>query len=404
VVDLHRDVQRISDHLPLADRRLDRVEEQLAAVDRRFDSGDEVFEAIRQRIGENARRLDEIAASVTGVQSRFDGVEDQSRRIQGELESLGDERIPAIERRLDNTERIADSAEAEAARLREVVVPAVVDRGNVLIDRLAAELEEVASLVQRMLLAEPLPVPSSGPERRMAEELALVQPRILDAFRGSEGEIRHRLEHHLAVLEGVESVLDLGCGRGELLLLLREAGVEASGVESDPALAQAARRRGLGIIENDVFEALRSQDDGRWGAITAIHFLEHFVVADVLSLLDQFRRVLQPGGVLLVECPNPHNLRVGAALFWRDPTHLRPLLPETLALYLEASGFEVGDVSFLHPFPSEERFGEDGLRSGAELGNGLAPIVDRIERMAGRLDELLTGPRDFAIVARKPTG
>jgi len=404
VDDLHRDVRRVSDHLPLADRRLDGVEEHLVAVDRRFDSCDERFDAIQQGLDDGTRRFDGLDAAVASAQSRLDGVEEQARRIQGELESLRDDRIPPIERRLDNTERIAGSAEVEAARLRDEVVPAVVDRGNILIDRLAAELEEVASLVQRMLLAEPLPVPSSGPERRMAGELARIQPRILEAFRGSEEEIRHRLEHHLAVLEGVGSVLDLGCGRGELLLLLREAGVDAFGIESDPALAQAARRRGLEVIENDVLEALRSQDDGRWGAITAIHFLEHLAVADLLSLLAELRRVLQPGGVLLVECPNPHNLRVGAALYWRDPTHLRPLLPETLALYLEASGFEVRDVSYLHPFPSEERFGEDGLRGVGELGNGLAAVADRIERMAGRLDELLNGPRDFAIVAGKPTG
>jgi SAM-dependent methyltransferase len=379
------------------------VEDQLVSVDRRFDSWDERFGAIQKGLEDGTRRFEGLDAAVASAHIRLDGVEEHARQMQRELESLRDGRIPPIERRLDDTERIAGGAEAEAARLRDDVVPAVVDRGNILIDRLAAELEEVASLVQRILLAEPLPVPSSEPERRMAEEQARVQPRILEAFRGSEEEIRHRLEHHLAVLEGVGSVLDLGCGRGELLLLLREAGIDASGIESDPALAQAARRRGLEVIENDALTALRSQEDGRWGATTAIHFFEHLAVADLLSVVAEIRRVLQPGGVLLVECPNPHNLRVGAALYWRDPTHLRPLLPETLSLYLEASGFEVGDVSFLHPFPSEEQFCGDGLRSTGKLGDGLAAIDDRIERIAGRLDELLNGPRDFAIVARKPT-
>ena len=98
----------------------------------------------------------------------------------------------------------------------------------------------------------------------------------------------------------------------------------------------------------------------------------------------------------MAECPNPHNLRVGASLFWQDPTHVRPLLPETLALFLKASGFAVRSIDLLHPFPDEQRLSSI---EGAEPGRESDRRLDRLEE---RLDELLNGPRDFRVVAIKP--
>jgi SAM-dependent methyltransferase len=399
---LHSDLDRVLEHLPTADRRLDTVEEQLAAVDRRFDSVDEWVQSVvgqQQSIKDDVRKLD---GSMGDLTARFDDVGSALRDLRRDVERIADERMLRVEKRLDEAERIGGEAESEAARLREDVIPAVVERGNLLIDRLAADLEEVASLVQRLVLSEPLPVPRSSREARLSETLAEIQPHVLEAFRGSETEIRHRLDRHLDAIRGAGPVLDLGCGRGELLSLLSEAGVEATGVESDAALADAARRRGLSVTEQDAIEALREQPEESLGAVAAVHFLEHFETADLLEILALVRRALRPGGMLLAECPNPHNIRVGASLYWRDPTHIRPLLPESLGLYLSASGFEVGEVEFLHPFPPEERLREDDSLSRDHLEAGDHPLDDRIDRLASRLDELLNGPRDFAIVARKP--
>jgi SAM-dependent methyltransferase len=335
---------------------------------------------------------------------RADEIEEGIRALQRDLVGLGDDRMSRIEHRLDDLERAVSELGATAARLRDQVVPAVIDRGNLLVNRLSEEIEEVASLVERSLRREPLPVPdSSDTEDRIAAALAGVQPLLTESFRGSEEEIRHRLDRYLETLRASEPVLDLGCGRGELLLMLREAGVEARGVEQDPALAQAARRRGLAVIEGDAVEYLRSLSADSLGAVTAIHLVEHLGVADLLSLLAEARRVLRPGGTVVLECPNPHNLRVGAALYWLDPTHRRPLLPETLELYCVASGLEVKRTELLHPFPAEQRFAESEPELPAEAAPGLAELAGRLDRVAARLDELLNGPRDFALVAVKST-
>ena len=332
---------------------------------------------------------------VPRLETRADRAENALRELQNALEDVRDARVTAIEDRLDRLEPAVAEAGNVAAEVRDERLPAAVARGDALIDRLANELEEVTSLVERMLGHEPLPVIDASPaEEELAGALAEVQPLLIEAFRGSEAEITNRLDRYLPVLRGNGPVLDLGCGRGELLLMLREAGVEAVGVEADPALAHAARRRGLKIIEGDVQTVLARQGAGSWGAVTAIHLLEHLEPTGLLAVLGEVSRVLRPGGVLIAECPNPHNLRVGASLFWLDPTHRRPLLPETLRVALTSAGLVPGETEFLHPFPSGQSFAEMVTGHG-ESGNALA-------RVARRLDELLNGPRDFSIRAVKP--
>lgn len=364
---------------------------------------------VQRRLTDQSAELDRLAERIRALQAgaedrddrlarierRLDEVEEAMRAIQGDVESER-HRISPIEQRLDRVENAH-------SRLQDRVLPAVVERGNALIDRLTEELEEVASLVERMMLAEPLPTPTPEPQEGLSRTLAEVQPQLLRAFRGSEEEIRHRLDHHLAVLRETAPVLDLGCGRGELLLLLRDAGVAASGVESDPSLARAARRRGLEVLEGDVLEVLQAQPAGHLGAITAIHLLEHLEPARLLRVLCEARRALRPGGVFLAECPNPLSLRVGAALFWRDPTHVRPLLPDVLKLFLETSGYEVESIELLHPFPEDQLFKVAAGEVADETSPELAAISARLAELSCRLDDLINGPRDFAVVARTPS-
>jgi O-antigen chain-terminating methyltransferase len=347
------------------------------------------------------RRLENQRADLQQAEERLSHA---IQTIQTELAEVRERRIEPVEKRADTVEGALRDVSGEIGRLRDEVFPASVARSDALLERLAEELEEVASLTERSLRGEPLPVSDAGhiDEGRLAEALAEVQPLLLESFRGSEDEIRHRLDRYLSDLQPKGPVLDLGCGRGELLLLLREAGVEATGVEGDPALAEAARRRGLEIVEGDVLEVLRDQDSESRGAVTAVHSFEHLAPANLAVVLSEIRRVLRPGGLLIAECPNPHTLRVGASLYWQDPTHQRPLLPETLELMLRAAGFELDRRELLHPFPPDQRLADDEGGTGAVTDPEISVLAERVDRLRDRLDEILHGPRDFAVWAVKP--
>ncbi len=347
------------------------------------------------------RRIDRL---LVAIESRLDDVEGGIRVLQEEVGEVREQRLEPLEKRTDTVEDSLREMTFEIGRLRDQVVPAAVSRMDALIDRVAEELEEVASLTERSLRGEPLPVATEDAvaESRLAEALDEIQPLLLESFRGSGEEIRHRLDRYLPDLEPASPVLDLGCGRGELLTLLREAGVDATGVEGDTALYSAAIRRGLKAVSGDVLEVLRRQEDGVWGAVTAFHFFEHLRPQTLAAVLAEVRRVLRPGGLLIAECPNPHSLRVGGALFWQDPTHFRPLLPETLELFLQAAGFVLQGRETMHPFPSDQLLVDDQGGTRAVTDEDLTELAERLDRLRSRLDEILNGPRDFAVWARKP--
>jgi len=347
------------------------------------------------------RRLENQRADLQKAEER---ISHAIQTIQSELASLSERRIEPLEKRADTAESAIRDVSGELGRLRDEVFPASMARSDALLQRLAEELEEVASLSERSLRGEPLPVSGTSPldEGRLADALAEVQPLLLESFRGSEDEIRHRMDRYLPDLKPKAPVLDLGCGRGELLLLLREAGVDATGVEGDPALAEAARRRGLEVVEGDVLEVVKDQESESRGAVTAVHLFEHLTSAKLIAVLAEIRRVLRPGGLLIAECPNPHSLRVGASLFWQDPTHQRPLLPETLELMLRAAGFVFDRRELLHPFPSDQLLADDQGGTGAVTDPEISMLAERVDRLRDRLDEILHGPRDFAVWAVKP--
>jgi O-antigen chain-terminating methyltransferase len=410
---LPRQARRLKARLQSLEAQAASLGEQQREITAALDRIDRGSEQARATVAQCDGRVRTAEATLQQMDADLRQVADTAYRDASELEALHREvrdrgaeemhRLEACEDRLATGERTAEALQAEIDSLKRAL-DASSERTDVLVDRLASELEEVASLVERMLGREPLPVAAVAvpEESERAAALARVQPAVLDAFRGSEAEIRHRLERYLALLREVPPVLDLGSGRGELLLLLREAGVEASGVEADPALVAGARRRGLEVTEGDVLEELRRSDDASLGAVTAIHLFEHLPPPTLLEVLAEIRRVLRPGGTLVAECPNPHSLRVGASLYWLDPTHQHPLMPEVLEVWLRASGFSDTHLELLHPFPEEQRFTTADGAVPEPGGPDVAEVHAQLERLRARLDELINGPRDFVITAHRP--
>ncbi len=223
-------------------------------------------------------------------------------------------------------------------------------------------------------------------------------------FRGSEEEIRERLRVHVERLRpvaGLGPVLDLGCGRGEALALLAEAGFEARGVDASRAMVERCRERGLEAEVGDLVASLAAAGEGTLGGVVSFHVIEHLPAADLDRLVRLAYRALAPGGVLILETPNPLSVLVAARGFWRDPTHRRPIHPETLELMARQAGFEPVERIGLQPFDEAERLPEIDL---ARVPEEQRELADRVNRLRDRLDELLYGDQDYAVVATKPAG
>jgi 2-polyprenyl-3-methyl-5-hydroxy-6-metoxy-1,4-benzoquinol methylase len=212
-----------------------------------------------------------------------------------------------------------------------------------------------------------------------------------DKFRGTREEIKERLAVYLPLIEQSggateqRPLLDIGTGRGEWLELLKDNGFSAHGVDLNDTLVSQCSERGLEVEVHDALQYLRSLPEASLGVITGFHIIEHLPMEMQLDLYSEAVRVLKSGGMAIFETPNPQNLLVGACNFYADPTHKRPLYPETQKFFLEYSGFSKVVLKYLHPHDA-----------GARLPENEAP------ELAGRLNDLLSCARDYAVIGYKP--
>jgi O-antigen chain-terminating methyltransferase len=204
-----------------------------------------------------------------------------------------------------------------------------------------------------------------------------------ERFRGRPEDIAAGQRDYLRWLRGLPGpVLDVGCGRGELLHLLQEAGIPASGVETNPVTAAGCRAAGLDVVERDAFAALAARGDGTLGGVTALQVVEHWEPAAIFRFLREARRALAPGGALVLETVNTDSLSA-LRTFYLDPTHVRPVPPEALRFLAESVGFADVVLERRSPVPEVERLAEHSDN-------------DR------KLNALLFGPQDYALIARVP--
>jgi O-antigen chain-terminating methyltransferase len=214
--------------------------------------------------------------------------------------------------------------------------------------RAAAAEQRVGELEERLLRLERRP--AAAPTTLAPQPRAAVLPDYFafeSRMRGSTSEIRERQQPYVERLRGHAPVLDLGCGRGELLELLRDAGIEARGVDADSDMVAYAAGEGLDVAQADVHTALSELPDGSLGAVTALQVAEHLPPPELVELLRLARTKLRDGGLLVLETINPVS---PAALrnYFADLTHAQPLVAETLALLVRDAGFREVETVFVN--------------------------------------------------------
>ena len=220
---------------------------------------------------------------------------------------------------------------------------------------------------------------------------------LQDAFRGPSAEIRERLAVYLDDLVDASRsgfpVLDLGCGRGDLLQLLKDANVQAYGIDQNELSVEHGHSQGLDIRLDDIFNHLSTVKPSTIGAITAIHVVEHFDGATIVRFLGLCSRALVPGGVLILETPNPENIIVGSCNFYLDPTHIAPIPPQLLEFMVKSVGFDAVETRKFQRTTWWKRVPMEAMK---DLPSGFSSVFDFMQ------DSFLA-PQDYAIVSRNPS-
>jgi SAM-dependent methyltransferase len=233
-------------------------------------------------------------------------------------------------------------------------------------------------------------------QRRIEElaptEIDIDSESMVEHFRGDEGAIREHQRRYVERFVEHQPVLDLGCGRGEFLELLREAGITARGVDTDERMVTRCRTKGLQVERRDALAALREVKSQSLGGIFATQLIEHLEPAAVVELVRLSQRALDVGGLLLIESVNPRAL-INIASFYIDFTHQRFYDAEAITWLLESEGFEQVAVEFSVPVGDEDRLPR---LPGAE-GEGPRAFDQALER----LNHDIYGCRAYAVTGRR---
>jgi O-antigen chain-terminating methyltransferase len=371
----HRDIKTLNEQK--ADR--EKVTEELKHL----------AQAERRELDELERRkidAEHVESLVAGKADRQELESLERRKADAEqietLEAMKahTEKVVSLDQRLSHIEHEYKTNSSDLAEISRQVQ----EHKHYILDqqrRLALLLEEARKRL-------PDPISQKQIEKMVQEEDHLLDAMYVsfeDQFRGTREDIKNRLSVYLPVITeagaGTDDfpVLDIGCGRGEWLELLKYERLTAKGLDLNRVMVQQCQEIGLEVAEQEALAGLRELPPNSLGAITGMHIIEHLPFRQMIALYDEALRVIKPGGVIIFETPNPENLMVGAYTFYSDPTHKNPLPPHLVQFLIEARGFVRPQIMRLHP--------------NETLKEALSNMPE--------IKEFFAGPQDYAVIAYK---
>jgi SAM-dependent methyltransferase len=281
---------------------------------------------------------------------------------------------------IENVQRDVRAADkglaAEITNIRELI-PIAAKRNDALIAALDQKIETLAVRIRDVVN----PVVASRDD--------VLYRRLEDALRGSEAVVRADVAPYTRLAADHQSVLDVGCGRGEFLGACRDAGIHARGVDTNERSVADLQARGFDVALSGVPECFASVANASLGAIIAMHVVEHLPVEALFALFRESARVLREGGLLMIETPNAESIVMSASDFWRDPTHLAPRHAAALTVLAREHGFAIDEVRAVHELPE-----------GTHIPI-LPTDAPELQRVVHAINDRLFAPQDLRMVLRK---
>jgi SAM-dependent methyltransferase len=394
--------------LPQPAARLPEMPEQLARLNRLWEAphapegGGLMGHAVRKRWEHFAPVFQRQTEFNSTLVQMLNGYLDETARLHARLAQLASALVQYLQRVLPVVDARDRVASALATTRAELVLEAFDRRQESLARRLEGLLalrdrvetvsEEVRAMQGALAAGAPPPAAASA-AARASEDARYVA--FENRFRGDRAELRERLAGYVDLFVGLAPVVDLGCGRGEFLELLRERGIAGRGVEMNAPAAAAGRAKGLDVVESDLVDFLRAQAPASLGGVFATQVVEHLSPAVLQDALREAHRALRPGGVLALETVNPRSVTGFLEVYLRDLTHRTPLHPDTLSFLAAAQGFTDVRVEPRSPVEAADRL-------QAVPAEGLPPGAAAVlNENADRLNALLYGPREYVLIARR---
>ncbi len=220
-----------------------------------------------------------------------------------------------------------------------------------------------------------------------------------DEYRGPSDEIKHRQSIFVKYFLHSKKVLDIGCGRGEFLELLMENGVDAYGVDLNDNMVSFCKKKGLNVLNVDAISHLKSIKNRSLGGVYSGMLIEHLRPSELIEMIKLCYKKMKKGSYFVAETINPLCLITFANNFYLDPSHIKPVHPETTRFILGSTGFSDIRFEFFSPISEEARLSKIKLDKKMSLKekNRYELLNQNIEK----LNKLLYGYQDYAVIAKK---
>ncbi len=219
-----------------------------------------------------------------------------------------------------------------------------------------------------------------------------------EKYRGSTEEIKQRQLVFLEYFKNCKNVLDIGCGRGEFMSLLKENGITIKGIDINEDMILFCKKNGLNVVENDALDYLDSLKDKSLDGIFSGQLVEHLRPNELINLLKLCYDKMIYESYLVVETINPTCLGTFSTNFYMDLSHIKPVHPETLKFLLESIGFRDIQFKFLSPFPEGAKLKNIDLKNVPEESEKEFEILNQ---NVNKLNDFIFGFRDYAIIGKK---
>jgi len=284
---------------------------------------------------------------------------------------------------------LMDANYRDALRAQHADFTAALARANVEIQsQLVANMERVKLDYERLIHTElrlirqrGAPVIVAQRDASKAEEAGPFDAtRFAERFRGDEQTVKNGQRFYVERFAGKRAVVDIGCGRGEFLELMRDGGIPATGIDLNAEQVALCREKGLEARTADLFAYLEELPEGSLDGIFCAHLVEHLAPARLPGMIRLCASRLARGGVMAIETPNPECLAIFSTYFYLDPTHVRPVPRQLVEYYFAESGMGVTEFRTLSP---------------------AVGTIPALASLPEDVREALFGGLDYAIVGRK---
>lgn len=326
--------------------------------------------------------------------------------------------VEHLVRHLNDTGRYIDARDERIVRDLELMMQRIDDEKTQSIFALQRQLVELSTSFEQRLshvdamvrglegivnnlgaITNPV-VPQCSAGEASAEASSLPSKSYLlleNRYRGSEAEIERRLKIYPELFKYAKgAVLEIGSGRGELQRLFRAAAIDSYGVDLDTVMVNVANSQGCKTMYGDGIAHLRSLNDQTLGGIVAVQVVEHLTREQLTELCELAKRKVKRGGIIAFETINPQSLLALSSNYFRDPTHVWPMHPDTLGYMATLAGLKIVDTKMLSPVAANHLLKEIPIDSSHKPA--VADAISRMNEAIGQLNRLLYGYQDYCLV------